>query len=73
MEPEQKSNGALVGSVIIIIILILGGIYLLKTSIKEKPLPGNTETAQSNEILNGAAVIEAELDSMDLESLDSEI
>ena len=73
MEPEQKSNGALVGSVIIIIILILGGIYLLKTSIKEKPLPDNTDTAQSNGTLQSAAAIEAELDGMDLESLDSEI
>ena len=27
MEPEKKSNGALVGSIIIIIILIIGGIY----------------------------------------------
>lgn len=29
METEKKSNGALVGLVIIIIILIIGGIYIL--------------------------------------------
>lgn len=28
MEPEKKSNGALVGLVVIIIILIVGGIYI---------------------------------------------
>ena len=35
---EQKSNGALIGSIIIIVILIIGGIYFWKTSIKEKGL-----------------------------------
>ncbi len=28
MEPEKKSNGALVGLVIVIIILVVGGIYV---------------------------------------------
>lgn len=28
MEPEKKSNGALIGLIIIIVILIVGGIYL---------------------------------------------
>ena len=28
MEPEKKTNGALVGLVIIIIILVVGGIYI---------------------------------------------
>ena len=28
MEPEKKSNGALVGLVIVVIILIVGGIYV---------------------------------------------
>lgn len=33
--PKQKSNGALIGSIIIIIILIIGGIYLAQNKIKE--------------------------------------
>lgn len=33
--PKQKSNGALIGSIIIIIILIIGGIYLAQNRIKE--------------------------------------
>ncbi len=28
MEPEKKSNGALIGLIIIILILIIGGVYL---------------------------------------------
>lgn len=34
MEPEKKSNGALVGSIIIIIILIIGGIYIWQSKVK---------------------------------------
>ncbi|MFA6274429.1 MAG: hypothetical protein WC662_04680 [Candidatus Paceibacterota bacterium] len=33
--PKTKSNGALIGSIIIIIILIIGGIYLAQNKIKE--------------------------------------
>ncbi|HPS21428.1 MAG TPA: hypothetical protein PLO44_01310 [Candidatus Paceibacterota bacterium] len=28
MEPEKKSHGALIGSIIIVLILIIGGIYV---------------------------------------------
>jgi len=34
MEPEKKSNGALIGSIVIIIILIIGGIYIWQSKIK---------------------------------------
>ena len=65
MEPEQKlnGNGALMGSIIIIIILIIGGIYFWKVSMKEKIEQPSDDTAN----------MEAELDSVDLESLDQEI
>lgn len=33
--PKQKSNGALIGSIIIIVILIIGGVYLAQNKIKE--------------------------------------
>jgi hypothetical protein len=32
MEPEKKSNGAFIGLIVIIIILILGGIYIWITN-----------------------------------------
>jgi len=35
MESEKKSHGALIGSLIIIVILIIGGIYIWQTKIKE--------------------------------------
>ncbi len=71
MEPEKKSNGAILGSIIIIIILVVGGIYLLNNSKTE------TQPNDSEELLdpsaNSAASIEAELENLDLETLDSEI
>ena len=36
MEADKKSNGALFGSIVIIIILIIGGIYLFYGKIKYK-------------------------------------
>ena len=76
MEPtQQKSNGALVGSIIIIIILILGGIYFLKSGIKNAPAPTDNLSSEeeSTETSGNLAEIEAEAESMDLESLDSDI
>ncbi|OGI90794.1 hypothetical protein A2911_01850 [Candidatus Nomurabacteria bacterium RIFCSPLOWO2_01_FULL_40_15] len=70
MEPEKKSNGALMGSVIIVIILIIGGIYLWKNSTREvapEATPGDSATTPDT------ASIEADLDGLNLESLDAEI
>jgi len=65
MDPEKKSNGALIGSIVVIIILIIGGIYLWKASLKEK----NATPETSNDTVN----LEADLNSIDLENLDEEI
>ena len=47
MEPEKKSNGALVGLVIIIIILIVGGIYIWQSSlVKTEPTQKNPPSQQ---------------------------
>lgn len=35
METEKKSNGALLGSIVIIIILIIGGIYIWQSKVKD--------------------------------------
>ena len=68
MEPNQKSNGALVGSIIIIIILVLGGIYLWTSKTKEAPKEEQTENV-SEESGSGAAAIQAynELDILENE------
>ncbi len=82
MEPEQQtnSNGALVGSIVIIIILILGGLYLLKTNMDKEPVvpttedtTTGTETQTQSNTTTDTTEVEAELNTMDLESLDSEI
>ncbi|MCE9548933.1 hypothetical protein K8Q98_00835 [Candidatus Nomurabacteria bacterium] len=79
MVPEQKSNGALIGSMIIIIILIIGGIYLWKTEFKAKPMPvipeetpADSTSMQGTEEQTAAdtAEIEYELNNINLETLD---
>lgn len=71
MEPnqiEQKSNGALIGSVIIIVILIIGGIYFWKASVER-----TSDSAEfSSESLDTSSM-EADLNSLDMENLDSDI
>ena len=80
MEPEQQtnSNGALVGSIVIIIILVLGGLYLLKTNMDKQPVvPATEDTTSGTEMQDNNTTdtteVEAELDTIDLDSLDSEI
>lgn len=70
MEPtEKKSHGALIGSIIVIIIIIIGGIYVWQSKVKtleEQPTPVNqvaTETVKTNETAT---------DLNDLNSLDQE-
>lgn len=65
MEPEQKINGALIGSIIIIIILIVGGIYLWKVGVKENSIPANSNTS--------SASLEADVNSIELENIDEGI
>ena len=71
MESDKKSSGALIGSIIIILILIIGGIYLLKNTTKEKLYPEATDQVGYEE--NSTTSLEAELESMELDSIDGEI
>lgn len=55
MEPEKKSNGALVGLIIIIIILIIGGIYVWqvrKNSAEKNAIQSENITAEDSNNLN---------------------
>jgi len=75
MEPNQKqekSNGALIGLIVIIIILIIGGIYLWKNSIQEGA-PLNSGVSDTSQTESDAANLEASVNNVDLDSLDSEI
>ena len=69
MEPEQKNSGALIGSIIIIIILIIGGIYLWKTS-KGNTLPaGESQSVGSSN--SDTADVEANVNSIDVDNIDN--
>jgi len=52
MEPEKKSNGALVGLIVIVVILIIGGIYMwqsrVKSTLEENKL--NVTSVDTNEL-----------------------
>ncbi len=58
MEPnvDKKSNGAFIGAVIVIIILVLGGLYVWKNQKIENTLPtnevGEENTDQSSAVIN---------------------
>ena len=65
---EPKSNGALVGAIIIIIILIVGGIYLWQSGVKEAAAPANV--SEDFGTSDNPDVLEQDLESLDLDSLD---
>ncbi len=67
-QPQQKSNGAFVGSIIIIVILIIGGIYFWQKSLKDK-----IENQENSTATNDTASLDAEANSIDLEGLDNGI
>ena len=78
---EDKSYGALFGSVVVVILLIAGGIYVFKNNMNPKVAPPAMEetatvnavdeqTAQTDSDLSN---VEADLNSVDLDSLDKNI
>ena len=67
MEPEEKkSNGPLIGSIIIVIILIVGGIYIwqskVKSAVETKKIQSETVTPMDASELNA---LEQDLDTTD--------
>lgn len=69
MEPEKKSNGALLGSIIIIIILIIGGIYIWQSKV-QKALE---EKKLQEENVIPADTTELDVLEQDLNTLDTKI
>lgn len=71
MEPEKKSNGALIGLVVIIIILVIGGIYVwmsnknISDDVVNTGVP--TESAPTGDIEDSAELdtLEQEIDTAD--------
>jgi flagellar basal body-associated protein FliL len=61
MEPDKKSNGAMIGLVIIIILLLVGGIYVWQSNTKVS-VPSETVTSEDSAELN---TLEASLQTID--------
>ncbi len=57
MEPEQKSNGAFIGLIIIIVILIIGGIYIFISN--QKAIAPNVQTQLETVTNQDAAALNA--------------
>ena len=66
MEPEKKSNGALVGLAIIIIILVVGGIYIWQSQ-KMPEVPAEFENI-TTEDTSDLDTLEADLQTTDTET-----
>lgn len=61
MEPEKKSNGALMGLIIIILLLVVGGVYVWQSN--ENALQGQDEETSTI----------TEKDSVELDSLEASL
>ena len=74
MEPnvDKKSNGAFIGSVIVVIILILGGLYVWKNKDTQINLPNNEIGTENDD--QSSAVINAynELEAFDQELVNTD-
>jgi flagellar basal body-associated protein FliL len=62
MDQNKKSNGALIGSIIVIIILVVGGIYVFKMNIQKVK-----DTQKANEQINTANVLSSSDETADIE------
>jgi len=66
MEPEKKSHGALIGSIIIIIILIIGGIYVFQSRIQDMKTKEQLQIEALNELTSDELNrLEADLNMLD--------
>ncbi|MFZ2072093.1 MAG: hypothetical protein WA101_01280 [Minisyncoccia bacterium] len=66
MESEKKSHGALIGSIIIIIILIIGGIYIWQSKMKNVVgLPETPTPITSDNTADELNTLEQDINSTD--------
>ena len=75
MPVEQKSNGAIIGTIIVIIILVLGGLYLAKSKVADvKEEEKMEETANTLSTSDELSDIEADLNNnAGIDSLDQSL
>lgn len=76
MEPEKKSNGALVGLVVIVLILVIGGVYIWYTNKEnlEISTPQTQPEAVSDQDAAALNALELEAENMDTSTgVDAEV
>lgn len=74
--PENKSSiGSIIGTIIIIAVIILGGLYFWGKRVEEAKIRQNlvTETVPQNNQMDEAAVIKSTSASDDLDSIDADL
>jgi hypothetical protein len=71
-QPEQKTSGALIGSIIIIIILLIGGFFIWKNNMKNSA-PNPEMNSIGTNTNDSTASLEADANSMDIDSVDQGI
>jgi flagellar basal body-associated protein FliL len=71
MEPDKKSNGAFIGLVVIVVILVLGGIFIWMSSNNTTPAPINPAVG-FEPITNQDATVLDSLDT-DLQTTDTDV
>lgn len=65
MEPEKKSNGALIGLIVIIIILIIGGIYIWQSSKNNVEKIQNSQAALTEQDAAALDALESDINTTD--------
>ena len=65
MEIEKKSNGALVGTIVILLILVLGGIYIWQTKVKQLEMLKTQSSSITSEEANSVDALEQEIGNTD--------
>ena len=75
MENNKSSIGSIIGTIIIIAIIILGGLYFWGKRIEESKLKQNlvTDTVQPTAQQNEANIIESTSSSDDLQSIQADL
>lgn len=71
---NKKSHGALIGSIIIVIILIIGGIYVFKMTKKNYEAQQDIQAVQDLQAKDGVVQdLQEQSSSDDLDSIDSDL
>ncbi len=68
MDSEKKSNGALIGLIVIVVILVIGGIYMWQVKLHKD----DTQVPLSSEQTTTTQSVTAQ-DSQDLDTLDKDL